>query len=105
MRNQIATSVSIYYRLHTSILRGIEEEPYCISKGGIEMLLFYCKECEYHEIIDVEGHKHSKCYKENRLAIYTKCLTDEAVKQFIDKDKQRDTVNRNPALEICYKTA
>ena len=67
------------------------------------MLLFYCRECVYHEIVDLREHQQSKCVKENCLSIYTKCLTDEAVKQFIDRDKPKLTVMIDSALEICYE--
>ena len=67
------------------------------------MTLFYCRECVYHEIIHLREHQQSKCIKENCLSIYTKCLTNEAVKQFIDRDKPRIEERRDSALDICYE--
>ena len=69
------------------------------------MLLSYCGGCVYHEIIENEGHKQSKCKKENSLSIYTKCLAEEAVKQFIERNQQRIPEKTDSALEICYETA
>ena len=67
------------------------------------MLLSYCRGCEYHEIIEKRGYKYSKCNKENCLSVYTKCLTEEAVRQFLLRDKEQGTVKSHPALEICYE--
>jgi len=69
------------------------------------MLLSHCRGCAYHEITDKEGHKQSKCNKENSLSIYTKCLAEEAVKQFIERDQQSISEKTDSALEICYETA
>jgi hypothetical protein len=67
------------------------------------MLVSYCRECKYHEISDVEGDEHSKCNKENCLSVYTKCLTEEAVKQFLQRDKLDLGRVAESALEICYE--
>ena len=68
------------------------------------MILSYCSLCEYHQIVEVRKHEQSTCKKENCLSIYTKCLSDEAVKQFLHRNRQRVTKRRDSALEICYET-
>jgi hypothetical protein len=67
------------------------------------MILFYCQRCEQHEIVHVEGFKYSKCLKEKCLSVYTKCVADEAVKQFLQRDRHSAAGRAESALEICYE--
>ena len=57
------------------------------------MLLNYCQGCRYHEIGIIDGDGQSKCTKENCLAVYTKCVTEEAVKQFLQNDRRKEIAN------------
>lgn len=65
------------------------------------MILWYCRNCEHHEAVVVNDHEHSRCLKENCLSIYTKCLTQQAVREFIDKGKEQPERPKS-ALDLCY---
>jgi hypothetical protein len=67
------------------------------------MILSYCQRCEQHVIVQVEDFKYSKCQKEKCLSVYTKCVADEAVKQFLQRDGHNAARKAESALEICYE--
>jgi hypothetical protein len=67
------------------------------------MILSYCRGCEQHEIVQVEDFNYSKCLKEKCLSVYTRCVADEAVKQFLQRDKLNAAKRAESALEICYE--
>jgi hypothetical protein len=69
------------------------------------MILSCCKYCEYHSIIKIDGHVHSRCLKENCLVIYSKCFTDKAVKKFLRENDDHKKKLENAALDICYPKA
>ena len=72
--------------------------------GGENMVLFYCSGCKYLEKVGMKGEDHSRCQKENCLSIYTKCVSEEALRQFIHNDKNGSNRRRaTSALEICYQ--
>ena len=66
------------------------------------MLLSYCSECNHLETVEIKEESHSKCRKENCLAIYTKCISEEAIKQFVSNDQLGSNKWTTSALEICY---
>ena len=66
------------------------------------MILLYCKICDYHEAVVIYGTEHSRCLKENCLSVYTKCLTEEAVRRFIHENKYENIEKLKSALEVCY---
>ena len=69
------------------------------------MILSYCKHCEHHSTIAIDGHMHSRCLKENCLVIYSKCLTEKAVEKFLRECEEHKKELGNSALDICYPTA
>ena len=69
------------------------------------MILSYCKYCEYHEIALVDECEYSKCLKNNCLAIHTKCVQNEALRQFICRNASNNDEKPISALEICYPSA
>ena len=66
------------------------------------MILSYCQKCEYHKQLEIANETHSRCLKENCLSVYAKCFAEEAVRQFIEKNKQGRHDPSSSALEICY---
>ncbi|MBW1982808.1 MAG: hypothetical protein JRJ12_16510 [Deltaproteobacteria bacterium] len=68
------------------------------------MILEYCKKCEHHETVELDSRPHSRCLKENCLSIYTKCVADAAVQQFIAHDTGKKKPPPRSALEICYES-
>ena len=69
------------------------------------MILSYCKHCEHHSIVEIEDHKHSRCLKENCLAVYSKCLAQKAVEKFLCENDDHKKELGNSALDICYPKA
>jgi hypothetical protein len=69
------------------------------------VILSYCKHCEHHSTVEIEGHMHSRCLKENCLVIYSRCLTEKAVEKFLREDEEHKKELGNSALDICYPTA
>jgi hypothetical protein len=69
------------------------------------MIVSYCKHCERHSTVEIEGHMHSRCLKENCLVIYSRFLTQKAVEKFLREDKDPKKELGNSALDICYPTA
>lgn len=54
------------------------------------MIIGVCQNCEYHSIKwDDEGRK-SHCSKENLWSIYTKCIMNIALSEFIEREKIRN---------------
>ena len=68
------------------------------------MLLNYCQGCRYHEIEIIDADEQSKCTKENCLAVFTKCVTEEAVRQFLQNDRLNMTEIASSAPEICCES-
>ena len=66
------------------------------------MILSHCSECKYHHKVEIEDEIHSRCLRENCLTMYTKCFTEEAIRQFIKKNMDKERDRTHPALEICY---
>ncbi len=69
------------------------------------MIVSHCKHCEHHSTVEIEGHMHSRCMKENCLVIYSRCLTQKAVEKFLREDEEHKKELENSALDICYPTA
>ena len=69
------------------------------------MILSYCKHCEYHSLVEIESQSHSRCLKENCLAMYSKCLTDKAVEKFLQHNEDQKKELGNSALDLCYPKA
>ena len=69
------------------------------------MILSYCKHCEHHSTVEIEGQMHSRCLKENCLVIYSKCFTEKAVKKFLRENEDQKKEFGNSALDICYPKA
>ena len=69
------------------------------------MILSYCKHCEHHSTVEIEGHMHSRCLKENCLVIYSKCFSEKAVEEFLRKNDDHTKELGNSALDICYPKA
>ena len=69
------------------------------------MILSYCKHCEHHSTVEIEGQMHSRCLKENCLVVYSRCLTQSAVERFLQENDDYKTELENSALDICYPKA
>ena len=69
------------------------------------MILSYCKYCEYHSMVEIEGQMHSRCLKENCLVIYSKCLTVRALEKFLQQNEDQEKTLANSELDICYQKA
>ena len=69
------------------------------------MILSYCKHCEHHSMAEIEDQVHSRCLKENCLAVYSKCLTQKAVERFSHENDDHKRELGNSALDICYPKA
>ena len=69
------------------------------------MILSYCKHCEHHSTVEIDGYIHSRCQKENCLVIYSKCLTEKAVEKFLRENEDHKKLIGNSALDICYPEA
>ena len=67
------------------------------------MIIKYCNKCAYHEVVEIEKVNQSRCGKENCLSLYTKCVTEEALRQFLKNDKRNIREVTHSALEICYE--
>jgi hypothetical protein len=68
------------------------------------MVLQCCERCDYHELTEISAEEHSKCGKENCLSIYAKCVTEEAVRQFIYRNEPGRIEQPTSALDICYSS-
>ena len=68
------------------------------------MVLQYCTKCSYHELTEINAREHSKCGKENCLSMYAKCINEEAVRQFIQKNELDRIKPPTSALDICYSS-
>jgi hypothetical protein len=69
------------------------------------MILSYCKHCEHHSTVEIEGQMHSRCLKENCLVIYSKCFTEKAVEKFVRENEHKKQEFGNSALDLCYPKA
>jgi hypothetical protein len=68
------------------------------------MILIHCLKCRYHEEVRVDGASHSRCRKENCLCIYSDCVANAAMKQFIDQNRITPLDRTETALEFCHPT-
>lgn len=69
------------------------------------MTLSYCNGCVHHGTVEIQQENHSRCEKENCLSVYAKCVSEEAIRQFINNNGVRRNQWTNSALEICYSSA
>ena len=69
-----------------------------------EMILKYCMKCSYHELTEINAQEYSRCGKENCLSIYAKCITEEAVRQFIHRNEPYRIEAPTSALDILYSS-
>ena len=68
------------------------------------MILIHCMKCGYHEEVEVDGVSYSRCRKENCLSIYSDCVANAAMRQFIDQNRITPLDRTETALELCYPT-
>jgi hypothetical protein len=68
------------------------------------MILIHCVKCRYHEEVNVSGASDSRCRKENCLSKYSDCITNAAMKQFIDRNRLASLDRPETALDLCYPT-
>jgi hypothetical protein len=54
------------------------------------MIIGVCRDCEYHVIKWDQEEKKSHCSKENMWSIYTKCITNIALAQFIERERLKN---------------
>lgn len=68
------------------------------------MILVHCLKCRYHEEVRLDGMSFSRCKKENCLSVYSDCITNAAMRQFIHQNKMAPLERTETALELCYPT-
>ena len=68
------------------------------------MILIHCLKCRYHEEARVDGVSHSRCRKENCLSMYSDCVANVAMQQFIQHNRVTPLERTETALELCYPT-
>lgn len=66
------------------------------------MVLIYCKNCKFHEKVEIDSKLYSKCSKENCLSIYSNCLRVAAINKFVSENASDNIKDSSSALEICY---
>jgi hypothetical protein len=69
------------------------------------VILSYCKHCAYHATVEIDNQMHSRCLKENCLAVYSKCLAQKAIERFLRENDDRKKELGSSALDICYPKA
>jgi hypothetical protein len=69
------------------------------------MILAHCLKCEFHEGVEIDQKMHSKCNKENCLAMYSNCVRVIAVNKFVSENDLDNTKDHSSALDICYPLA
>lgn len=50
------------------------------------MLIKTCFACKYHEIVQGDQKKISRCIRENCYSQYSKCLATKALKNFLEQE-------------------
>jgi hypothetical protein len=66
------------------------------------MILVHCLKCTYHDEATIDGEAVSRCRKENCLSMYSDCVADAAMSQFIEDNRVPVLEPRATALELCY---
>jgi hypothetical protein len=66
------------------------------------MILVHCLKCGYHEESTTEGEAVSRCRKENCLSMYSDCVANAAMSQFIEGNRLPALERGETALELCY---
>jgi len=66
------------------------------------MVLVHCLKCRYHESLTTEGEAVSRCRKENCLSVYSDCVANAAMSQFIEGNRLPALERGETALELCY---
>ena len=59
------------------------------------MILRICRDCEHHEVQWDENEKMGHCSKENMWSIYTKCISNLALAEFIERERVRDEAEQD----------
>jgi hypothetical protein len=53
------------------------------------MVIRFCTSCAFHEIrSDEEGNKKSHCGKENCWSMFSKCLSNQALRTFLEREAE-----------------
>jgi len=68
------------------------------------MILIHCLKCGYHDEVNVDGVSYSRCVKENCLSMYSHCVANAAMEQFIHQNRLAPLDKTETALELCYPT-
>jgi len=68
------------------------------------MILIHCLKCRSHEEVKVDGVSYSRCGKENCLSMYSDCVANAAMKQFIHRNRLASLDRTETALKLCYPT-
>ena len=68
------------------------------------MILIHCLKCRYHEEVRFDGVTCSRCRKENCLSMYSDCVANAAMTQFIHRNRMAPLDRTETALELCYPT-
>jgi hypothetical protein len=50
----------------------------------------------------MDGVSYSRCGKENCLSMYSDCIANAAMKQFIHRNRLAPLDRTETALELCY---
>jgi len=51
------------------------------------MIIRSCLDCKFHKIRHGEEYQSSYCGKEGCWAVYTNCITQKAVEQFLNEER------------------
>ena len=68
------------------------------------MILVHCVKCGFHEEVVIDRGVFSRCRKENCLSMYSDCVADAAMSQFIEGNRLPALERGETALELCYPT-
>ncbi len=66
------------------------------------MVLKVCMNCPFHEITqNTENESVSFCGKENCYSVYSRCIGNKALEEFVKKNGMV-MASRRSALDLCY---
>ncbi len=65
------------------------------------MVLRSCLNCKFHEIRDAENGKKSSCRREKCWSVFSKCIANRALEEFLNQDGAASTGSFS-ALEHVY---
>ena len=58
------------------------------------MIIKVCFDCKFHDIRREEEMQNSYCRKENCWSEYSDCITEKALKLFLNEEKQSSSASK-----------